>query len=109
MVNTTPKGWRRMKRVNPSLGAHRTSARVSGAMAIMCRARSSRPRTSPGADRMGRPICQVISSAMAVVSATRASTAVEQSAARSATATSFHAAWARTARARAPAIPVSVA
>jgi hypothetical protein len=40
------------------------SAVDSAAIAIMWRARSSRPRTSPGDCAIGRPICRVSSSAI---------------------------------------------
>ena len=52
-------------------------------MAIMCRARSSKPPTSLRPKRTGRPICQASSSACRSALATKASTALEQSAARS--------------------------
>jgi hypothetical protein len=52
-------------------------------MAIMCRARSSKPPTSLWPKRIGRPICQASSSACRSALATKASTALAQSAARS--------------------------
>ncbi len=52
-------------------------------MAIMWRARSSKPPTSLRPKRIGRPICQASSSACWSALATKASTALEQSAARS--------------------------
>jgi hypothetical protein len=48
-VNTTPSGSRRTKRVKFSFGVTATSASACGAIAIMCRARSSVPRISLGA------------------------------------------------------------
>jgi len=70
-------------------------------MAAMCRARSSKPRTSPGDWEMGRPICQVISSAMAVFLATKASMKRCTAAMRSGSGTRRQDCWAARARFRA--------
>ena len=77
------------------------SASTSGAMAIMWRARSSKPRISPAAWAAGRPICQAISSATVGALATKASTALFSNTWRSAIGTCFQASWARRAAPRA--------
>ena len=70
----------------------------------MWRARSSKPRTSPGDWPIGRPICQEISSAICCLRATNASTKRVTIAARSASGTCFH--FACAARARSSVRPI---
>ena len=98
-----------MKRVKPSFGSTAMSPKASGAIAVMCRARSSKPATSPGHWATGRPICQAISSAISALLATKASTAALKSARRSASGVWRQAGWAARARASASAISASLA
>ncbi len=88
MTKTTPSGSRRMKRVKLCFSPTPRSPSASGAMAIMWRARSAKPRTSPGLWPIGRPIWRVISSAIAGPRATKWSTARLSSRARSSSGTS---------------------
>ena len=98
-----------MKRLKPSLGSTAMSASARGAIAIMCRARSSKPATSPGHWETGRPICQAISSAISALSATKASTAAVSKAWRSATGVWRQPAWAAWAPASAAATSAPLA